>query len=419
MKLPAASSGVLKKTNQYVNRELPTMNKTRSRILHFAVVVVLVALGAVGMWALIAGKPQLEKRKHTAPTPVVRVLKPKTGPQPVHILGEGTVRPLREINLVPQVGGKVVYVSPSLVNGGEFSQGDILLRIDPVDYKLAVTLAKAKVKDSESNLKLVQEDAAAAQEEWRQLHAGGPKANRMPPPLVAKEPQLAAAQAKLEADRADLRSAQLNLERTELKAPFEGRVSQENVDIGQYVSPGQVLATLYSTEAAEIILPLEDEDLFWFDVPGFTPGNRPGASAKVLARLAGRERTWSGAVVRTEGRLDERTRMINVVVRVERPYAKKPPLPVGLFVIVEIEGRTVPNAAIIPRSALHQDDIVWVVDNDDRLHFREVDVARIQGDEVMVKDGLKDGEMVVITPLEAVTNGMAVRTVPVKETEGL
>jgi RND family efflux transporter MFP subunit len=201
----------------------------------------------------------------------------------------------------------------------------------------------------------------------------------------------------------------LSLERTELKAPFDARVSQENVDIGQYVSPGQALATLYSTEAAEIMLPLEDEDLFWFDVPGFTPNNSPGASAKVLARLAGRERTWSGAVVRTEGRLDERTRMINVVVRVEQPYAKKPPLPVGLFVIVEIEGRTLPDAAVIPRSALHQDDVVWVVDNDDRLHFREVDVARVQGDEVMVEDGLKDGEMVVITPLEAVTDGMAVR----------
>jgi RND family efflux transporter MFP subunit len=385
------------------------MNKTKRRLLHIAITLVLVALGAWGSYSLTSSKPQLEKHKLTAPTPVVRVLKLKTGPQPVHILGEGTVRPLREINLVPQVGGKAVYVSPALVNGGEFSKGDTLLRIDPVDYQLAVTLAEAKVKDAESNLQLAAEEAAAAEEEWRMLYSGNPEEDREPPPLVAKQPQLAAAEAKLEADRADLRSALLNLERTELKAPFEGRVSQENVDIGQYVSPGQALATLYSTEAAEIILPLEDENLFWFDVPGFTPNNSPGASAKVLARLAGRERTWSGAVVRTEGRLDERTRMINVVVRVEQPYAKKPPLPVGLFVIVEIEGRTLPDAAVIPRSALHQDDVVWVVDNDDRLHFREVDVARVQGDEVMVEDGLKDGEMVVITPLEAVTDGMAVR----------
>ena len=395
------------------------MNKTKRRFLHVAITFVFVALGALGLRSLTASKPQLEKRKPPAPIPMVRTIKVKTGPQSVNIIGEGTVRPLREINVVPQVGGKVVYVSPALVNGGEFSQGDTLLRIDPVDYQLAVTLAKAKVKDSESGLKLAEEEAAAAQEEWRLLHAGSPKANRNPPPLVAKEPQLAAAQAKLEADRADLRRALLDLERTELKAPFDSRVSQENVDVGQYVSPGQALASLYSTEAAEIVVPLEDEDLFWFHVPGFTPGNSPGSSAKVLARLAGRERTWPGAVVRTEGKLDERTRMINVVVRVEKPYAKKPPLPVGLFVTVEIEGRTLPDGTVIPRSALHQDDVVWVVDNDDRLHFREVDVARVQGDDVMIEDGLKDGEMVVMTPLEAVTDGMSVRTVSVKEANRL
>jgi RND family efflux transporter MFP subunit len=390
------------------------MNKTKRRFLHVAISFVFVALGALGLRSLTASKPQLETRKPPAPIPMVRTITVKTGPQAVHIIGEGTVRPLREINVVPQVGGKLVYVSPALVNGGEFSQGDTLLRIDPVDYQLAVTLAKAKVKDSESSLKLAEEEAAAAREEWRLLHAGSPKANRNPPPLVAKEPQLAAAQAKLEADRADLRMALLNLERTELKAPFDSRVSEENVDVGQYVSPGQALATLYSTEAAEIVVPLEDEDAFWFHVPGFTPGNSSGASAKVLARIAGRERTWPGAVVRTEGTLDERTRMINVVVCVDKPYAKKPPLPVGLFVTVDIEGRTLPEAAVIPRSALHQGDVVWVVNNG-RLHFREVDVARVQGDEVTLQKGLENGETVAITQLEAVTNGMAVRAAGDKE----
>ena len=391
------------------------MSKTKRRFLHFAIAIVLVALGALGMRTLTTSKPKLEKRKPPVPIPMVRTIKVKAGPQSIHILGEGTVRPLREINLVPQVGGKVVYVSPALVNGGEFSKGDTLLRIDPVDYQLAVTLAKAKVRDSESRLKLAEEEAAAAREEWRLLHAGSAKANSKPPPLVAKEPQLAAAQAKLEADRADLRKALLSLERTELKAPFDARVSQENVDIGQYVSPGQALASLYSTEAAEIAVPLEDEDAFWFHVPGFTPGNNPGSSAKVLARIAGRARTWTGAVVRTEGELDERTRMINVVVRVEKPYAKKPPLPVGLFVTVDIEGRTLPEAAVIPRSALHQGDVVWVVDSDGRLHFRKVNVARVQGDEVIVQHGLENGEMVAITMLEAVTDGMAVRTGTEKE----
>jgi len=325
---------------------------------------------------------------------------------------------LREINLVPQVGGKVIYVSPALVNGGEFSQGDTLLRIEPVDYQLAVTLAKAKVKDAESKLKLAEEEAAAAREEWRLHHAGGSKADKEPPPLVAKEPQLAAARAKLEADQADLGKALLNLARTELKAPFDGRVGEEDVDIGQYVSPGQaIIATLYSIEAAEIVLPLEDEEAFWFHIPGFTPGDHPGSRAVVRVRIAGREQAWTGKVVRTEGKLDERTRMINVVVRVDNPYAKKPPLAVGLFVSVEIKGRSLPKAAVIPRSALHQDNVVWIVDDGGRLRFRKVDVARIQGDRAIVRAGLENGAKVIITPLKAVTDGMAVRVGEVKETQ--
>ncbi len=388
---------------------------TKKRFFHFGVTIVLVTFGILGMRALTASKPQLKKHKPPASVPMVRTLKIQTGPQAIRIQGEGTVRPLREINLVPQVDGKVLHMSAALVDGGAFRKGDVLLHIDPVDYELAVTLAQANVKDAESLLELAKEEAAAAQEEWRLLHTDSSKADRKPSPLVAKKPQLAAAQAKLEAARADLNKALLNLERTELEAPFDGRVGQESVDTGQYVSPGQALATLYSTEAAEIVLPLEDESAFWFHVPGFTPGKGPGSSAVVRARIAGRERTWAGKVVRTEGKLDERTRMIDVVVRVEKPYAKKPPLAVGLFVTVEIEGRTLPDAAVIPRSALHEDDIVWVVDDEARLHFRKVDVARMQDDEAMVQSGLQDGEELIITPLKAVTDGMAVRTVSVRE----
>jgi RND family efflux transporter MFP subunit len=393
------------------------MNKKKRRLFHFAIAIVVIALGAIGMRALTASKPQLKKRKGSAPVPMVRTIKIQTGPQAIHVQGEGTVRPLREISLVPQVGGKALYVSPGLVNGGEFSKGNVLVRIDPADYQLAVTLAEAKVKDAESLLELAKEEAAAAQEEWRLLHADGSEVDRKPPPLVAKEPQLAAAQAKLEAGQADLDKALLSLERTELKAPFNGRVSQENVDIGQYVSPGQALATLYSTEAAEIILPLEDESAFWFNIPGFTPGNSRGSPAVVRARIAGRERTWTGKVVRTEGKLDERTRMINVVVRVEDPYKKRPPLAVGLFVTVEIKGSMLPKAAIIPRSALHQDNMVWIVDEDGRLRFRKVDVARVQGDRALVRAGLENGEKLIITPLKAATDGMTVRIGEVKESQ--
>lgn len=387
------------------------MSKAKKRLVQLAICTVFVALGVVVFRVLLASRPEMEKQKPPPPVPMVRTFEVKMEPQTVRIRGEGTVQPLREINLVSQVDGKVIRVSPSLVNGGIFRKGDLLLQIDPVDYQLAVTLAKAKVKDAESALELAEEEAAAAKEEWRLLYEENTEADRAPPPLVAKEPQLAAARARLEAQQAELKKALLNLERTRLEAPFDGRVGEENVDIGQYVSPGQSLGVLYCTEAAEIMVPLEGEALYWFDVPGFTSSDESGSQATVHADMAGQELSWEGRVVRSEGRLDERTRMIRVVVRVDQPYAKKPPLVFGLFVRVDILGRKLNEAAFIPRSALHQDDVVWIVDEEDRLRFRKVDVARIQGDGAIIDGGLNNGERVVTTPLKAVTDGMMVRIV--------
>ena len=384
------------------------MSNHRPKILHFIVTMIFIGAGALVFLVLTATKPKLERTEPPVPKPMVGVTKIKTRSRDVIITGEGTVRPLREIQLVPQVNGKVVFVSRSLVDGGEFEKDDVLLRIDPVDYQLAVTLAEARVKDSESKLKVAEEEAAVSREEWRLLYEADPQNNQIPA-LVAKEPQLAAARAKLAADRADLQKAKLNLERTEIKAPFDGRVSEEQVDIGQYVSTGQPLATLFSTNQAEIVVPFQDEDLYWFHVPGFTPGDRPGSAVNVSARVAGRESSWPGRVVRAEGKLDEGTRLINVVIRVNKPYESKPPLAAGLFVTVEIQGRTLENAVLIPRAALRENNVVWVVDQNGQLLFRPVSVARLTPEAVLLEGGLKNGEMVVVTSLKAVTNGMKVR----------
>ncbi|MDY6953513.1 MAG: hypothetical protein SWE60_18550, partial [Thermodesulfobacteriota bacterium] len=146
------------------------MSKTTRRFLHVVITIGLIAIGALGMRELTASKPEIEKRRPSAPTPMVRTIKVNVGPLSVMVQGEGTVRPLQEIQLVPEVDGKVVYVSPALVDGGEFNKDDILLRIDPADYHLAVTLAQAKVKDAESRLQLAEEEAAAAEEEWHMLY---------------------------------------------------------------------------------------------------------------------------------------------------------------------------------------------------------------------------------------------------------
>ncbi len=389
------------------------MTKKKNRIWHFSIAAVLIFSGVVGLKTLIASKPDLQKKRPPVPIPPARTITVKTAAHPVILTGQGTVRPIKEIRLVSQVSGKIVYVSSALVNGGAFNKGDLLLRIDPADYQIAVTLAQARVKDSESKHRLAIEEAAVSRQEWMQLRAGSD-----PPPLVAKEPQLAAAQAKLDADHAELKKAQLQLERTHIKTPFDGRVSDKSVDIGQYITPGQTLAVIYDTAAAEIVLPMEDRELFWFQVPGFTPQTVSGSQAEVQVNVAGRKLSRRGQVVRSEGKLDERTRMINVVVRVASPYDVKPPLAIGLFATVKIKGRVITNAALIPRSALRAESIVWVVDTQGRLEFRRVNVARFSTAGVIVTSGLTDGEKVVISPIKGVSDGMKVRNVSTDERDG-
>lgn len=382
------------------------MTALQKRILQLIVSVLILLGGVVGLYALKASKPAQEKRVTKTTAPAVQVMTATVGPHIVKIEGQGTVRPLRNAQLVAQVSGKILYTSPALVNGGAFQTGEELLRIDPIDYELAVTLAAARVGDAEAEYALAQEESDAAVQEWRELNPGVD-----PPKMVARMPQLSAALAKLEAEKADFRKARLQLERTRLKAPFDGVVSEEMVDIGQYVTPGQQVATLYGTEAAEIVVPLESEHLQWFHVPGFTGGEGPGASAIVRVAIAGQAREWPGRVMRAEGRIDERTRLINVVVRVDKPYARRPPLAAGLFATVEIEGRQLDAAALLPRAALHAGDQVWVVDDSQRLRFRVVNVARRSKAGVLIDQGLAGGERVIVSKLKAVTDGMTVRPI--------
>ena len=385
------------------------MSSAKRRAAHVLLTVLLVAAGALGFKALSETRQDLKRQKPEAVLPGVRVVPAPSAAGPVVIRGEGSVAPLRQVNLVPQVGGEVVHVSPSLVNGGAFDSGELLVRIDPEDYRLAVTLARAKVEDAESKLQTLQAESAAALEEWR-FHRRDKGSGGEPPPLLVKEPQLQAAKAQVAAQRAELRRAELSLERTEIHAPFNGRVSKESVDKGQVVTAGQSLAALYGTDAAEVVVPLQPEDLAWFDIPGFTNGEGPGAEAVVRGRIAGEERTWRGRVLRSEGRLDEKTRMLGVVVGVDDPYGTRPPLAVGLFVRVEILGKPLAGAVRIPRAALRQGDVAWVVE-DGRLRFRPVTVARTQGDEALVTSGLKEGDLVAVSRLDEATDDMAVRVV--------
>ena len=385
------------------------MNRKVRILIHVLLVLVVLGIGFAGFYKLKSGREALGRQTPEDSLPLVRTVPVRIKGMDMMISGEGTVRPLAETQITPQVSGKVAHVSEELVNGGTFQKGELLLTIAEADYEIAVTLARAGLREAENKYENAREESRAAISEWKSLHP-----DTEPPSLVAKKPQLEAAKANLEAQQANLEKARLNLRRTKIHAPFNCRVSAEQVDIGQYVSPGQALATLYATDAVEIVVPMKGKSLKWFDVPGFTTDGKKGASVTVNAHVAGDRHSWKGEAVRVQGKIDQNTRMVNVVIRVSEPYAGTPPLAPGQFAEVEISGRTIEDAAVIPINAIHEENTVWAVNPVyDRLHIRRVDIAYMDEQGAVVQSGLKDGEYVAVSAIKGVTEGMKVKYVDI------
>ncbi len=375
-------------------------------MVQFAAVAGVLAAGLAIMLLLQAGRPEVVKAKPRYRAPAVRALKVETGDWPVRIKGYGTVEPVTRISLAPQVAGKVMAVSPAMVPGGSFKAGQVLVRIDPADYRVGVTLARARLADARSKLQLLEAEAQEARQQWRQLHPG-----IRVPALAAKQPQLEAARAEVAARSGDLEKARLQLARTKISAPFDGLVESCQVGVGQYVVAGKSLATLMGTGAVEIPVPLESSRLSWFNIPGFTSVGGRGARAEVEVEIAGARHVWEGTVVRAGARVDPRTRMVDVYVRVNDPFKRRPPLAPGIFARVTIMGRTIPDAVVLPPEAVRQGDLVWLVDHEGRLRFRKVQLALTGPQGAVISSGLEQGQVVVVSDIKGVSEGMAVRPV--------
>lgn len=373
--------------------------------------LIVVVLGALGAGAMFLSRKEPETRIPEPPVPLVRVMPIALENLQLSVKSQGTVKPRTETTLVTEVAGRVLEVHASFVAGGFFEEGDLLLAVDPHDYRQALIQARSAVAQTE--LRLAQEEAEAdvARQEWKDL--GGGEAS----PLALRVPQLAEAEAALASARAAVVRAERDLERTRIRAPYAGRVREKNVDRGQYVTPGTPLAHIYSVDFAEIRLPLPNADLAFVDLPLVFRGaetGKPGPEVTLRAEFAGRSFEWHGRLVRTEGEIDPRSRMVHAVARVKDPYGKgsdpeRPPLAAGMYVEAEISGRPVEGVAVIPRTALRDGDQVLIVDQDNRLRFRDVEVLRISDDRAIVGSGLNDGDRLCLSNLSAVTNGMRVR----------
>ncbi len=360
---------------------------------------------------LVRSRPVVESSPPAVPPPIVRVTAATLDTVRLTVRSQGAVTPRTESALSAETDGQIVYVSPSFVPGGFFESGELLVRLDPRDAELAVTRAAADTARFATAMQIEREEARLAQDEWRRLGSGAPM------PLVLREPQLAQARANLEASVAALEQAKLNLERTEIRAPYAGRVRKKNVDVGQFLRRGESLATIYAINYAEIRLPIPDEELAFFDTPMQFRGETARAAGPpvvISAEFAGRRHRWDGRVVRMEGEIDPMSRMVYAVARVQNPYGRgtnpdRPPLGIGMFIEAEILGNSYPGVAVLPRTAMHGENRIAVVDDENRLRFRSVEVLRTESDRVLIRGGVRDGDRVCLSALETQVDGMEVR----------
>jgi RND family efflux transporter MFP subunit len=383
------------------------MNRRLVLALKILLPVAVLVVAAFAAVTLVGMQTPPETVSVPSRPPVVRVHTVTLEDHQFSVETQGTVRPRTEGKVVPEVAGRVVWVSPDFVSGGFLETGAAILRVDPYDYEQGVVRAAAEV--AAARLRLAQEEAESeiARAEWEELGEGPP------PDLTVRVPQLENARASVAAAEANLVRAQQDLDRTEIRSPYAGRVRERAVDVGQYVSPGNQLGTIYAIDFAEIRLPLPDKDLaFLSNLPLVYRGERSssGPEVRLRAEFAGAQHEWTGRVVRTEGEIDAASRMVHAVAQVRDPYGRgapgRPPLAVGMYVHAQIMGDTVADVAMIPRAALRDGDHVWVLDRDNRLRIRSVNILRLQGSEAIIGSGLADGERVVLSSLEVVTEGM-------------
>ena len=381
-------------------------------IKRFLAPIIVLVVG-VGLAALIiASGPKLEPQAPPSSAPLVRIWEAASQSVQLTSITHGTVLPRTESDLIPEISGRIISISKSMVSGGFFKKDDLLLVIDPLDYELAREQARASLASAGSEL------SNAKRGHDRQLDLARKQSTSQSKKDDALN-RLRFAQASLREAKARLSRAERDLSRTKITAPYDGRVRSERVDIGQFANRGTPMASLYATDIAEVRLPIHDEELAHLELPlanQITGQQRP--TVILSAPFAGKKHTWRGAIVRTEGEIDPKTRMITVIAQVESPYETKndrPPLAVGLFVEAEIIGHKIGNVFVLPRSAIQANRQVYVIGKDNRLQFRDVEILRTVGEEVYITGGLNARETVCLSTVSNAIEGMLVRPAPAVE----
>ena len=342
-----------------------------------------------------------------APDVIVEILTPKDFQ--IQISSNGTTTPLTQTVLTAEVGGEVIYRSKKFSEGSSVIEGEILAKIDDTDLQLQYKNALLQLANAEVQYSLQLAEAEIAKEAWEKIGDG------VASDLTLKKPQIKQAEALLEVAKAQVSSAKNKLNKTEIVAPYAGRIQSVNIDLGTTIIPGQPVGALYTSSEIEVTLAVKDNDLQFLSIP--MDGRKLDPSEQALVEIRsfykGKNQTWIGRLERVDGVIDPVTRMINLIAVFKNDFIEtdKPNLPIGLFVEALIDGINLKNIFSIPVNAISENNEVYIVNNDNELESRQLSILKKYSDFVIVKDGLKAGERIVISKLSTASNGIKVNPV--------
>ncbi|PHQ66649.1 MAG: efflux transporter periplasmic adaptor subunit [Robiginitomaculum sp.] len=377
------------------------------------IIILFIFIGNI----LKANSIQPEIKKRSRPVLAVMASTAISDTVQLRVNVQGQSRPRTEIDLVPEVGGKIVSVSSKFISGGIFNKGDVLYRIDPSDYQVAVVRAEATVARAQQVLMREESEGAIAKLDWDDL-GNGKEATA----LTLRQPQLIEAQASLQSAEADLDNAQIRLRRTAVTAPFNGQVREKFADIGQFVNPGAKLGRIFSTDIAEVRLALSDADIARINLPlAFVAKSRETApDVKLSTTIGGQLREWDGKIMRTDAAYDPLTRSMYAIAEVLDPYGAGAadgafPLAPGLFVDASIAGKRIENVIIIPRDGLRPEDKVYTVDEDGIATSNDVVVVDTNPERAVLLSGIEPGSLVIVSALEKSQISLSFRVLDIND----
>ena len=379
-----------------------------------------ILVGCIVFAIIIVRSPKRVEEASAEIIPVaVRVIEAELNSVQLIVESQGKVQPARTASLSAAVAGPVAWISPDMEAGGYVSAGAPLLRLDATDFETALERSRASMQQAEA-------EAEFANSELSRFKELAAKSLASASQLQSTKRQADVATSLLANAQASYNQALLDLARTEIKAPFNAIIESRDVELGQYVNRAQAVAVVHGADEVEVRVPLAIRQLGYLDIPlgsrgQLTPEKAPDVT--LMGYYGGQEHHWSGDLVRTEAVIDAESNTVQTIIRVTQPAsdvssvkgAKKAsiPLPIGLFVQAKIDGRMVDDLIILPRSVIRNNNQVLVVDAENKMHYRDVEIYRLEESRVLISAGLLPGELICISPIQAVVEGMSVQ--PVRE----